>query len=124
MVYAARRFRRPASGGSIAGTGPRRVRPVAVAVQVEHNPTAHSCLFRLEHKSDAVISSIFRRKAKRGLLACLIESTRGTEDGESLGNILWMEFEGLSDRAQWAYGPVVLFGAFGLPIPQSVMERA
>jgi len=84
----------------------------------------HRCLFRLEHKTDESIWFLFRRKAKRGLLTSLIEATRGIEEGQELAEILWQEFQGLSDKAKWAYGLVMLFGAFGIPVPYSVMEGA
>lgn len=77
-----------------------------------------------EHKSDETIWFLFRRKAKRGLLTSLIEATRGTEEEQNLVDILWYEFQSLSDKAKCAYGFVTLFSAFGVAVPYSVMEKA
>ncbi|MDP3030411.1 MAG: metallophosphoesterase, partial [Deltaproteobacteria bacterium] len=85
---------------------------------------SYNCLFRLEHKTDEAIRFLFRRKAKRGLLTSLIEATRGTEEGQELADILWQEFQGLSNKAKWAYGLVMLFSALGIAVPYSVMEGA
>ncbi|MBE9574640.1 MAG: metallophosphoesterase [Proteobacteria bacterium] len=82
----------------------------------------HHCLFCLEHKTDEAINSLFRRKAKRALLTCLIEATRGTEEGQGLAEILWYEYQSLGNKAKWAYALVTLFGAFGIVVPYSIME--
>jgi len=82
----------------------------------------HHCLFRLEHKTDKAIRFLFRRKAKKGLLISLIEATRGTEEEQELAEILWQEYQSLSEKAKWAYALVTLFSAFGILVPYSVME--
>jgi hypothetical protein len=84
----------------------------------------HHCLFRLEHKTDKTINLLFLRKAKRRLLPSLIELTRGTEAEQELSDILWQEYQDLSSKAQWAYALVIMFHAFGIEIPYSIMEGA
>jgi energy-coupling factor transporter ATP-binding protein EcfA2 len=85
---------------------------------------ANNCLFRLKHKPEGYILYLFRKKAKKGLLTSLIEATRGIEEGQELSDIIWQEFETMSERAKFAYGLVALFGAFGIKIPFSIMEKA
>jgi predicted phosphodiesterase/energy-coupling factor transporter ATP-binding protein EcfA2 len=84
----------------------------------------HHCLFRLEHKTDETIKLLMLKKAKRRLLPSLIELTRGTEAEQELSDILWLEYQDLSNKAQWAYALVIMFHAFGIAIPYSVMEGA
>lgn len=84
----------------------------------------HHCLFQLEHKKDETIKLLFIRKAKSRLLPSLIELTRGTEAEQELSDILWQEYQGLSSNAQWAYALVIMFHAFGIEIPYSIMEGA
>lgn len=84
----------------------------------------HRCLFRLQHKTDETIQFLFRRKARRGLLTCLIEATRGTENAQELVDILWQEYQGLPEKAKWVYAFVMLFAAFGVPVPYTILERA
>ena len=84
----------------------------------------HHCLFRLKHKSENTIRSAFRRKAKKSLLTSLIEATRGTEKCQGLEEILLQEYQDLSTNAKWAYEIVMLFSAFGIPVPYSIMESS
>src|ERR1019366_1033272 len=75
-------------------------------------------------KSAAAIDVLFRRKARRVLLTCLIEATRGTDEATDLSDILWMEYQGLPEEAQEAYAFVMLFTAVGIPVPSQVMRSA
>lgn len=84
----------------------------------------NNCLFRLKHKPEGYILNLFRKKAKKGLLTSLIEATRGMEEGQELSDIIWQEFETMTERAKFAYGLVALLGAFGIKIPFSIMEKA
>jgi hypothetical protein len=84
----------------------------------------HDCLFSLKGKTDENIWFLFRRKAKKGLLTTLIEVTRDTAYGNELAEILWKEYQGLSNRAKRAYALLTLFHAFGIAIPSAIMEQA
>ena len=82
----------------------------------------HNCLFRLEHKSEAAIQFLFRKKARRGLLTCLIECTRGTDKVNDLSDILWLEYQSLPKEAQDAYALTMLFSSVGIGVPAQVMR--
>lgn len=83
--------------------------------------TTYKCLFFLQGKPRDYQLKVFARKAKRSLIAMLLEATRAPEGGE-FSTIVWREFESLNPITQALYAFVALCHSRGLPVPGTVLD--
>lgn len=89
-----------------------------------HKLRQHGCLFRLKDLSHEEVLSVFASKARRSVVAALLEATHGTNRERGLAEIIRTEFGSLPPRAQEAYFFAALLQSEGAPPPDALLERA
>lgn len=84
--------------------------------------TDHRCLYFLNGKPRDYQLKVLARKAKRSLIAILLEATRAPEGGE-FPAIVWQDFQSLDEVDKPLYAFVALCHSKGLSVPSTLFDN-